>query len=109
GMMPGRYMDQQIAFYGIENVAAARKDLAVVRTDFRVRLMKNNYLTAILNAATSSDSLLNYANAWEKVGNVYGAALQYTYNSVLGPIRGDLHWSSYSKKVGAFLSIGFDF
>lgn len=109
GTMPGRYMDQQIAFYGIENVAAARKDLGVVRTDFRVRLMKNNYLTAILNAATSSDSLLNYANAWENVGNVYGAALQYTYNSVLGPIRGDLHWSSYSKKVGAFLSIGFDF
>ena len=109
GTMKGRYMDQQIAFYGIDNVAMMRKDLAILRGDFRFRLSQNNYITAIFNYAASADSLLDFADSEGNVSTVCGAALKYTYNSVLGPISADLHWSTQSNRLGAFLSIGFDF
>lgn len=109
GTMNGRYIDQQIAFYGIDNVAMMRKDLAILRMDFRLRLSQNNYLTAIVNYAASANSLVGFSDFAEEVTSVHGAALKYTYNSIVGPISADLHWSSQSNKLGAFLSIGFDF
>lgn len=109
GTMNGRYMDQQIAFYGIDNVAMMRKDLAILRGNFRFRLSQSNYITAIFNYAASADSLLDFADSEGNVSTVCGAALKYTYNSVLGPISADLHWSTQSNRLGAFLSIGFDF
>ena len=107
--MNGTYTDQQTASTGIDNVAMMRKDLTLHRANFRFRLSQNNYITAIFNYAASADSLLDFADSEGNVSTVCGAALKYTYNSVLGPISADLHWSTQSNRVGAFLSIGFDF
>lgn len=110
GSMKGRYIDHQIAFLGIENVVSMKKNLAVARVDLRTKLYKNNYLTGIVNFATSADHLRSYRqNPDGDILNIWGVALQYTYNTVIGPFRADLHWSDYSKKLGVYLSIGFDF
>ncbi|MGN0201881.1 MAG: patatin-like phospholipase family protein [Candidatus Cryptobacteroides sp.] len=109
GTMNGRYMDQQIAFYGIDNVAMMRKDMAVLRADFRLRLSQNNYISAIANYAASANTLADFGDFKNSVSSVYGAALKYTYNSIIGPICADIHWSTQSNKVGVFFSIGFDF
>jgi len=109
GTMNGRYIDQQIAFYGVENAAGMSRMLAVLRCDLRQRLMANNYLTFIANAAFSANDL-SAVDSWKEDGtDIYGMALKYTYNSVIGPISADLHWSTYTHKTGLFLSIGFDF
>ena len=39
----------------------------------------------------------------------FGFALEYAYNSIIGPIRANIHWSDINKSVGFYLGIGFDF
>ncbi|MCQ2119301.1 MAG: patatin-like phospholipase family protein [Bacteroidales bacterium] len=109
GSMRGRYIDHQMAFYGIENVVSMKKNLAVAGLELRTKLFKNNYLSGIVNFATSADRLSSYKLVDEDVLNVWGLAMQYTYNTIVGPFRADLHWSNYSKSLGVFLSMGFDF
>lgn len=109
GSMAGRYLDQQIPFIGINNAAAMQKILGVARADWRVKLLKNNYLTAIANYALSCDEISAFKN-WDKdVAGYLGCGLQYTYNSIVGPLSLNVHWSSYTHNVGLYLSLGFDF
>ena len=109
GSMAGRYLDQQIPFIGINNAAAMQKILGVARADWRVKLLKNNYLTAIANYALSCDEISAFKNWNEDVAGYLGCGLQYTYNSIVGPLSLNVHWSSYTHKVGLYLSLGFDF
>lgn len=109
GSMAGRYLDQQIPFIGINNAAAMQKILGVARVDWRVKLLKNNYLTAIANYALSCDEISAFKNWNEDVAGYLGCGLQYTYNSIVGPLSLNVHWSSYTHNVGLYLSLGFDF
>lgn len=109
GSMAGRYLDQQIPFIGINNAAAMQKILGVARADWRVKLLKNNYLTAIANYALSCDEISAFKNWNEDVAGYLGCGLQYTYNSIVGPLSLNVHWSSYMHNVGLYLSLGFDF
>lgn len=110
GSIAGRYLDQQMPFIGINNAASMMKFLAIARADLRVKLFKNNYLSAILNYAVSTDepNLLENIGA-DAVKDYLGAGLEYVYNTIVGPIGFNLHWSNYTGKVGAYLSLGFDF
>ena len=38
-----------------------------------------------------------------------GVGLGYAYNSIVGPLKATLHWSNLSKKVGFYLSLGYNF
>ena len=48
-------------------------------------------------------------NLDEDVAGYLGCGLQYTYNSIVGPLSLNVHWSSYTHNVGLYLSLGFDF
>lgn len=109
GSMAGRYLDQQIPFIGINNAAAMQKILGVGRTDWRFKLLKNNYLTAIFNYALSCDELSSFNKWHDEVADYIGCGLQYTYNSIVGPVSANIHWSEYTHNVGLYFSIGFDF
>ena len=109
GSMAGRYLDQQIPFIGINNAAAMQKILGVARTDFRFKLLKNNYLTAIANYALTCDEISAFKTWRDDVSDYLGCGLQYTYNSIIGPLSFNVHWSTYTHNVGLYLSLGFDF
>lgn len=109
GSMAGRYLDQQIPFIGINNAAAMKKIVGVARTDWRVKLFKNNYLTAIANYALTCDEIPQFSYWEEEVSRYFGCGIQYTYNSIAGPVGLNVHWSSYTRKVGLYFSLGFDF
>lgn len=109
GSMAGRYLDQQIPFIGINNAAAMQKILGVARTDFRFKLLKNNYLTAIANYALSCDEISAFKTWRDDVSGYLGCGVQYTYNSIVGPLSLNVHWSNYTHNVGLYLSLGFDF
>ena len=111
GSMAGRYLDQQMPFIGITSAASMSKLLGVGRADFRFKLYRNNYLTAIYNYALSANRAesFKFKNWGSEVNDYHGIGLQYTYNSIVGPLCFNLHWSDYSRKVGAYLSLGFDF
>jgi NTE family protein len=105
GSMPGRYVDQQMPFVGVNNLSAMKNILTVFRTDFRFKVLKNNYVTAIVNYARDCDRLKDYA-----VGDGYfGAALEYSYDTIFGPLSFNVHWSNLTNLVGIYLSAGFSF
>ncbi len=106
GRMAGRYLDQQIPFIGVTNAASCGDYLLLAGADLRLHIGKNNYVSAIVNVADSASALdeLTLSDSFS-----LGAGLEYAYNSIIGPIRADVHWSSISRKVGAYVSVGFDF
>ena len=106
GSLASRYMDQQIPFIGITNVTATKNILTTFRTDFRFRLAKNHYLTGIVNYARDCNTFREYIS---KELGYFGAGLQYSFNSIFGPLSFDVHWSNITKKVGIYLSAGYDF
>lgn len=108
GRLAGRYFDQQIPFAGFNNAFATNNIMAIAGADFRFNLFKNNYLTATFNAMDTFDEMSNIGKG-DSNKAYYGAALQYAYDTIIGPIKADIHWSNINKKVGAYLSIGFDF
>ncbi|MBR5174425.1 MAG: patatin-like phospholipase family protein [Bacteroidales bacterium] len=109
GSMAGRYLEQQMPFIGINNAASMSKMLGIARADFRVKLYRNNYLTGIYNYAVSVDDIEDFKYWGTKVYDYHGFGLQYTYNSIIGPISANIHWSDYTHSAGAYVSIGFDF
>ena len=108
GAIPGRYLDQQMTFAGINYATAMSNFLAIARTDFRFKLFKNNYLTAMLNYAVSVSNLSDFGDV-DKTYGVVGAGLKYSYDSIIGPVELDLHWASRHYKTGMYLNIGLYF
>ena len=108
GFMPGRYLDQQIPFAGVNYAMAMHNYLAMVRGDFRFRLFKNNYITLCANYAYSVRDLSDVKDTSMALG-LLGAGLKYSYNSIIGPVDFGLHWRSRNSKVGAFLNFGLYF
>lgn len=105
GSIPGRYVDQQIPFMGINNVSAMRNILTVYRTDFRFRLAKNHYLTGIFNYARDCEEFSAYT---EGLG-YFGAGAEYSFDAFFGPVSANVHWSNLTKKVGFYINLGYYF
>ena len=109
GSLAGRYLEQQMPFIGIDNAAAMKKILGIARADFRFKLYRNNYLSGIYNYSLTTNSFKDMEDWGEGVLSYHGFGLQYTYNSIVGPLCFNVHWSDYTHKVGAYFSLGFDF
>ena len=105
GYMPGRYVDHQIPFIGIDNAAFRRNYIIMARLDARLRLGRNHYLNATGNYAYDFYTF----NQFEYGEGFYGMGLGYAYNTIVGPIRGGIHWSSLTHRVGVYFSLGLDF
>ena len=104
GHIPGRYIDQQIPFIGINNAAIRRDNIVIARTDLRYRFFRNNFITATVNYAHDFDSFSTFENGLD----IWGWGLEYAYNSIVGPLRANVHYSTLTRKVGVYFSVGFD-
>lgn len=105
GSLAGRYVDQQIPFMGITDIAAMKNVLTVFRTDVRVKMARNHYLSAKLNYARDCDLFKDYGKGL----GYFGAGVEYSYDTIFGPLSANIHWSNMTQKVGVYLSAGFDF
>ena len=105
GDIAGRYADQQVAFMGINNATFRRNNLAVGRLDLRYRAGNNHYVTLTGNASWD----------FENFGKIQGGELMwgvgagYAYNTIVGPIKLNLHYSSLTRGLGAYFAVGFNF
>lgn len=108
GRIAGRYTDNQIPFIGMGYAFAMPRVVGVAGLDLRAKILRNNYITATFNAGYGSSSIRTLFNKSESSG-FYGAGLEYAYNSVVGPLKLDIYWSSLSRQVGMYISIGYDF
>lgn len=110
GSMRGRYLSQQIPFMGVNGLVSVGPYLGVLNGDFRFMLARNHYLSGIVGYVRASDSVKTYFSS-ENRGN-FGACLEYAYNSFVGPVSINLHWSDLIKgrnKFGVYVNLGFMF
>ena len=105
GSLVGRYVDQQLPFIGVTNLHAMKNIMTMVRADLRFRIAKNHYVTGILNYARDCDSFKDYMYGL----GYFGAGLEYAFDTIFGPLKANVHWSNMTKKVGFYVSAGYNF
>ena len=105
GDFRGHYVEQQLPFIGIDNAAFRRNYLLLGRMDARYRVGKNSYLSLMYNV---SYDFFNFPQ-FEYGEWVWGVGTGYAYNTIVGPLKATLHYSSLTRKVGLYLSLGFNF
>lgn len=105
GQIAGRYFEQQVPFMGIQRVMPLGAKMGLARTDFRFNVAKNHYLTGIVNALYTFDKFKTIS---EGTG-MYGAAIEYSYNTIFGPLTANINWSDIIHHVGFYLSFGYNF
>jgi NTE family protein len=105
GSLPSRYLDQQMPFVGVTHLSAMKNILTIYRADLRFKVAKNHYLTGIVNYLRDSDTFRTYVNG----PGFFGAAVEYSYDTIFGPLSVNVHWSDLTGKVGFYISAGYNF
>lgn len=115
----GKNLDHQVPFVGLNKLTFAFNNLAVVRTDVRVRLFKEHYLTAMVNYARSGIDFKNFFKdngvpKWDyyydyNSANAWGAGLRYSIKTKIGPLCIDVTSSTISPTLNIYCSLGYYF
>ena len=105
GSLASRYVDQQMPFVGVTQLSAMKNILTVFRTDFRFRLARNHYVKAVVNYARDCDRFSEYGQGL----GYFGAAAEYSFDTIFGPLSANVHWSNITGKVGIYISAGYNF
>lgn len=109
GMMEGRYSETQVPFIGFCDVRQSDKtNLALANIDFRFKVAKNFYASLIGGIAQEFNHLRELDNI-KSSPRFFGAGAEIAYNSILGPLKFNVHWSDFNHRWQAYFSAGFDF
>ena len=91
----------------------------MARADVRLRLFKNNYITAMFNYGRSSVDWNNFLKEQDELqwgelydynaSNWWGAGVRYSIDTKLGPLNFDVSSSNISRKVTLYFSLGYFF
>ncbi len=103
-----RILDQQITFVGINAPVITSRTLVTTGFNLRQQFNKRHYVTATAQIVMQSEKMKNIFNVDNSQLN-FGFALEYAYNSIIGPLRTNIHWSDLNKTIGFYLGIGLDF
>ena len=107
--MRGRYVDQQIPFIGVNGCYSMKPFLALLGMDLRFQVAKNHYLSGTLDYARDGVSFHDFFK--DQLG-YFGVAAKYSYNSIIGPISFNMHWSNLAPpkhRFGVYISLGLSF
>lgn len=105
GSVAGRYVDQQMPFIGVTNLWAMKNILTMAGLDMRFRLHRNHYVTGVVNYVRDCD----HFNTYLEGPGYFGAGVEYAYDTIFGPLKANIHWSSLTGKVGFYISAGYNF
>ncbi len=106
GDMPGRYLDHQIPFAGVVGGIMGENKVFVARLEARYRMGTNHYICAVANSALG----FNEFSTMVKEANInFGASVGYAYNSIIGPLKFQLHWSTFTHKPALYIALGYNF
>lgn len=105
GDMAGRYLDHQIPFVGVVGGQLRTDNILVGGVEARMRLGSNHYVSLMGNASLDFMEFSNIKDSYI----FSGFGLGYAYNSIAGPLKAQLGWSSYTNKLNFYLSLGFNF
>lgn len=107
GDVPGRMISQQIPFVGFNEAYIAFNHAAVLNIDLRFNPFRNFYLSAqggyLKDAKTLKEEILDFRPSF------WGAGLELGYNTIIGPVKANVKWSSLTREFQFYTSLGFDF
>lgn len=106
GRMKGQYIEQQKPFIGINEAYLAKDIMSIVNLELRVNPVKNLFLSAHAAALKDASTFKDYLTDLRPT--IYAGALEIGYNSFLGPLKANIHWSDFAGWQYN-LSLGFDF
>ncbi len=107
GSEPGRYFSQQLPFIGINYANPVENAVMIGRIDLRQKIASNHYIYGIANYMRSAHSLDDIFS--DNGEGTWGVGFKYSYNSPIGPLSFNIHWSDYEHRVGAYVSLGHYF
>lgn len=105
GDVAGRYMQQQLAFQGINHVEVFENSVVIAKLELRQRMGSRHYVSLIGNYALQDN------NFFDILGNkgIWGGSVGYSYDSALGPIAIQLNLSDRTEKLGFYFNLGYYF
>lgn len=122
GLLPGRYVDQQLPFAGINKPEEMYNNLVIFMGELRYNVYRRHYVSLLGSFARESKT---FANMFEPVKalapeevvgddkytsyNWWGATLQYSFKSPTGPLIFDIAYSNITRSINLYISLGFDF
>ena len=62
-------------------------------------------MTGIVNYMRDSNDFSSYVSG----PGYFGAGIEYAFDTVLGPLMANLHWSSITRKAGFYVGFGYYF
>ena len=105
-VLPGRFADDQVPFFGMNTLLATGDYLIDLTAKVRWNPLKNLYVGAQGGVLIHDNSI---GALFRNFGpDVWALGLEGAYDTILGPIKLDVHWSNIHK-WGVYLSLGFDF
>ncbi len=105
GDMNSHYIEQQVPFIGLNGTTIMQDHMALARLDARLQVAPNHFLSLMGNASFDFDSFPAIREGrW-----LFGGGLGYGFNTIAGPLKAQLFWSSLTRKVGLYLSFGYNF
>lgn len=105
GDMSGRYLPQQIAFMGINNIQLFENIVAVGKLSMRYQFRKKHYAFVSGNFGKSASKIASFIHG----PNIWSAGAKYSYNSPIGPISGEIAYSNWVKAVTVYANLGYYF
>lgn len=105
GEVSGRYVSQQLAFVGIQNLESFDNALVVAKLYFRYRLGRNHYVSLVGNYAKQKQNFFDILSGTD----IWGGGIGYSYNSIVGPISTTFCLSDWTKKLGFYFNLGYYF
>lgn len=106
GILPRRYMPQQMPFVGIQHIEQFDNSVMVASLEARLHITGNHYISAIGNALLQND---DFRRMFRGEDALVGFGLRYTYNTSLGPLTVLASGTNRSPVGGLYLSFGKNF
>lgn len=103
-----RCLDQQIVFMGINTAHSAMRTLLTAGFNLRRPIGSRHNIIAGMQVLHHAPDIKSF-DAPQLSETCWGISLEYAYNSIIGPMRFNVHWSDMAKKLGFYLGIGLDF
>jgi len=103
GMIQSRYFERQLPLSSMNGVMICKEKLTAAELNFRVRVGKKNYVSAIGDVFADGPK-------WNEIGRPYwGVGLQYSRSTRFGGLFANAHWNSCLNGFGVYAGIGKSF
>ncbi len=107
GAMAGRYVRHQIPFAGLNGLYSVKDKVVSASLGLRFNPWENWFITGTGAMFKDADTIRGLADLSQSI--CVASSLEVGYNSILGPLKLNIHWSTLTRKMEGYLSLGFEF